>query len=214
MFLPKAGNILSLRCIWFLRENAHFARNQLSIHKQYAQRSCYSWVYNNRTRNSSGLHVTFSNNRHIWNTSQILEIHTSCGIQINKNIYRTISNHKQLSSKSSQTNDKKVSETCLDSSADKKLSGISPESSPDKNKQVSTSTTVTADDCKEKQRQSLYQKFRYMVNTFWHGCKALFYDVRQATRTRRKLGLYQQQDLSILTRAEYRHMQQVRMMLK
>lgn len=53
------------------------------------------------------------------------------------------------------------------------------------------------------------QKFRYMIDVFWTGCKALFKDVRLAFQTRRKLGLYQVQDFSRLTREELRHMRQV-----
>ena len=54
-----------------------------------------------------------------------------------------------------------------------------------------------------------FQKFRYMVDVFWTGCKALFMDVRLAFKTRRKLGLYHVQDFSRLTREELRHMRQV-----
>lgn len=54
-----------------------------------------------------------------------------------------------------------------------------------------------------------FQKFRYMVDVFWTGCKALFQDVRLAFKTRRKLGLYHVQDFSRLTREELRHMRQV-----
>ena len=55
----------------------------------------------------------------------------------------------------------------------------------------------------------IFQKFRYIVNIFWSGCKALFQDVRLAFQTRRKLGLYHVQDFSRLTREELRHMRQV-----
>lgn len=54
------------------------------------------------------------------------------------------------------------------------------------------------------------QKFRYMIDVFWTGCKALFKDVRLAFQTRRKLGLYQVQDFSRLTREELRHMRQTK----
>lgn len=59
-------------------------------------------------------------------------------------------------------------------------------------------------------KESLFRKFRNIIDVFWYGCKALFTDVKLAVKTRRKLGLYHKQDLSRLTREEVRHLRQTK----
>ena len=63
---------------------------------------------------------------------------------------------------------------------------------------------------KPSENKSLFRKVKSIIDVFVIGIKALYNDVKLAVKTRRKLGLYHNQDLTRLSREELRHMRQVR----
>ena len=56
---------------------------------------------------------------------------------------------------------------------------------------------------------AVYRKTRFAVELLWNGCKNLYYDVKLAACTRRKLGIVIHGDYSKLTRDEILHFHQV-----